>query len=144
VYPIHNGSCHKQQMINNDKLSHGKPQLQLWIDSLNENDSGQISTKINDKRDDFNFKIINFPNMCSNIPASPAYGVPNVKNTFTSHIDKKNIYDIFVETLFLYIFTIWKSIVYNLFCRDEYIPTRSWYRNHHLIKNNDIAEKLQN
>ena len=25
--------------------------------------------------DDFNFKIINFPNMCSNIPASPAYGV---------------------------------------------------------------------
>ena len=37
-------------------------------------DSGQISTKIYDKRD-FNFKIINFPNMCSNIPASPAYGV---------------------------------------------------------------------
>jgi hypothetical protein len=36
VYPIHNGSCHKQQMINNDKLNHGKPQLQLWIDSLNE------------------------------------------------------------------------------------------------------------
>jgi hypothetical protein len=25
VYPIHNGSCHKQQMINNDKLNHGKP-----------------------------------------------------------------------------------------------------------------------
>ena len=38
-------------------------------------DSGQISTKIYDKRDDFNFKIIFFPNMCSNIPASPAYGV---------------------------------------------------------------------
>ena len=36
VYPIHNGSCHKKQMINNDKLNHGKPQLQLWIDSLNE------------------------------------------------------------------------------------------------------------
>jgi hypothetical protein len=33
-------------------------------------DSGQISTKIYD-----NFKIINFPNMCTNIPASPAYGV---------------------------------------------------------------------
>ena len=30
----------------------------------------------------------------------------------------KNIFDIFVETLSLYIFTIWKSIVYNLFCRD--------------------------
>ena len=38
-------------------------------------DSGQLSTKIYDKRDDFNFKIINFPNMCSNVPASPAYGV---------------------------------------------------------------------
>ena len=38
-------------------------------------DSGQITTKIYDKRDDFNFIIINFPNMCSNIPASPAYGV---------------------------------------------------------------------
>ena len=38
-------------------------------------DSGQLSTNIYDKRDDFNFKIINFPNMCSNIPASPAYGV---------------------------------------------------------------------
>ena len=31
-------------------------------------DSGQLSTNIYDK-------IINFPNMCSNIPASPAYGV---------------------------------------------------------------------
>ena len=38
-------------------------------------DSGEFSTKIYDKRDDFNFKIINFSNMCSNIPASPAYGV---------------------------------------------------------------------
>ena len=38
-------------------------------------DSGQLSTKIYDKRYDFNFKNINFPNICSNIPASPAYGV---------------------------------------------------------------------
>jgi hypothetical protein len=37
--------------------------------------SGQICTKIYDKRDDFNFKIINFPNMCSKITASPAYCV---------------------------------------------------------------------
>ena len=46
--------------------------LELYLEF---DDSGQISTKIYDKRDDFNFKIINFPNMCSNIPASPAYGV---------------------------------------------------------------------
>jgi hypothetical protein len=38
-------------------------------------DSGQLSTNIYDKRDDFNFKIINFPNVCRNLPASPAYGV---------------------------------------------------------------------
>jgi hypothetical protein len=28
-------------------------------------DSGQLSTKIYDKRDNFNFKIINFPKMCT-------------------------------------------------------------------------------
>jgi len=28
-----------------------------------------------DKRDDFNFRIVNFPFICSNIPATPAYGV---------------------------------------------------------------------
>ena len=48
----------------------------LFLDLYLEfDDSGQLSTKIYDKRDDFNFKIINFPNMCSNIPASPPYGV---------------------------------------------------------------------
>ena len=46
--------------------------LDLYIEF---DDSGQISTKIYHERDDFNFKIINFPNMCSNIPASPACGV---------------------------------------------------------------------
>ena len=28
-----------------------------------------------DKRDDFNFQIVNFPFLSSNIPESPAYGV---------------------------------------------------------------------
>ena len=28
-----------------------------------------------DKRDDFNFSIVNFPYLCSNIQSSPAYGV---------------------------------------------------------------------
>jgi hypothetical protein len=49
--------------------------LDLLFDVIEFDDSGQISTKIYDKRDDFNFKIIIFSNMCSNIPASPAYGV---------------------------------------------------------------------
>jgi hypothetical protein len=57
-----------------------RPQIQLrphhfWTYTSNLTTVGQLSTKIYDKRDDFNFKIINFPNMCSNIPASPAYGV---------------------------------------------------------------------
>ena len=34
--------------------------------------------KIYDKRDDFNFAIVNFPFICSNIPAAPAYGVYNI------------------------------------------------------------------
>ena len=36
---------------------------------------GRLNTKIYDKRDDFNFPIVNFPFLCSNIPAAPAYGV---------------------------------------------------------------------
>ena len=56
-----------------------RPQIQLrphhfWTCTSNLT-TGQLGTNIYDKRDDFNFKIINFPNMCCNIPASPAYGV---------------------------------------------------------------------
>ena len=36
---------------------------------------GRLRTKLYDKRDDFNFPIVNFPFICSNIPAPPAYGV---------------------------------------------------------------------
>jgi hypothetical protein len=39
------------------------------------NTNGKITTKLYDKRDDFNFSIVNFPYLYSNIPASPAYGV---------------------------------------------------------------------
>ena len=35
----------------------------------------QIRIKLYDKRDDFNFPIVNFPFICSNIPAAPAYGI---------------------------------------------------------------------
>ena len=36
---------------------------------------GRLRTKLYDKRDDFNFPIVNVPFICSNIPAAPAYGV---------------------------------------------------------------------
>jgi hypothetical protein len=44
--------------------------LHLEIDS-----EGRLKTKLYDKRDDLNFPIMNFPFICSNIPAAPAYGV---------------------------------------------------------------------
>ncbi len=34
-----------------------------------------LRTKLYDKRDDFNFPILNFPFICSNIPTGPAYWV---------------------------------------------------------------------
>jgi hypothetical protein len=51
-----------------------KPQIQLrphhfWTDSSN------LTTVVNPVLKLFNIKIINFPNMFSNIPASPTYGV---------------------------------------------------------------------
>jgi hypothetical protein len=36
---------------------------------------GRLRTKFYDKRDNFNFPIVNFQFICSNIPAAPAYGV---------------------------------------------------------------------
>ena len=44
--------------------------LHLEIDS-----EGRLRTKLYDKRDDFNFPIVNFPFVCSNILSAPAYGV---------------------------------------------------------------------
>jgi hypothetical protein len=57
-------------------------------------DSGQLSTTIYDKRDDFNFEIINFPNMCSNIPASPAYGVYTIWQLIRYARASSNYFDV--------------------------------------------------
>jgi hypothetical protein len=74
-----------------DVLSINNNQFQLHVDSIYPNeleikDTTESSTsasyldvllkfdQLYDKRDDFNFSIINFPYLCSNIPASPAYG----------------------------------------------------------------------
>ena len=42
--------------------------LHLDIDS-----EGRLRTKLYDKRDDFKFPIVNFPFICSNIPAAYIY-----------------------------------------------------------------------
>ena len=36
---------------------------------------GKLSTRLYDKRDDFEFHIVNFPFLFSNIPSGPSYGV---------------------------------------------------------------------
>ena len=38
-------------------------------------DNGKLTTRLYDKRDDFNFPTVNFPFLSSNIPSAPAYGV---------------------------------------------------------------------
>lgn len=47
------------------------PYLDLNIFIIN----GKISTCVYDKRDDFNFQIVNYPHLSGNIPSSPSYGV---------------------------------------------------------------------
>ena len=42
---------------------------------LNYDRDKRLQVKLYDKRDDFNFNIVNFPFLSSNIPQSPAYGV---------------------------------------------------------------------
>ena len=46
-----------------------------YLDLLLTVSNGILSTKLYDKRDDFDFRIVNFPFISSNIPESPAYGV---------------------------------------------------------------------
>ena len=36
---------------------------------------GKLSSRLYDKRDDFDFHIVNFPFLSSNIPSGPSYGV---------------------------------------------------------------------
>ena len=36
---------------------------------------GKLSTRLNDKGDDFDVQIVNFPFLSSNIPSGPSYGV---------------------------------------------------------------------
>jgi hypothetical protein len=47
-----------------------------YLDILPNIDSnGRLTTTLFDKCNDFDFAIVNFPFLCSNIPLSPAYGV---------------------------------------------------------------------
>ena len=43
--------------------------------NIKTSDNTPFRISIYDKREDFAFRIVNFPHMDSNIPANPAYGV---------------------------------------------------------------------
>jgi hypothetical protein len=47
-----------------------------YLDILfNIDSNGRLNTSLYDKRDDFDFAIVSFPCLCSNIQLSHAYGV---------------------------------------------------------------------
>ena len=60
---------------NNDKSSDTDRSASYLNLHLEMDSEGWLRTKLYDKRDDFNFPIVHFPFICSNIPAAPAYGV---------------------------------------------------------------------
>jgi len=52
------------------------PNSASYLDIYLEHDTnGTLTTKVYDKRDDFNVPTVNYPFLDSNIPSSPAYGV---------------------------------------------------------------------
>jgi hypothetical protein len=58
----------------------------------------------------------------------------NVKDTFTSHIDKK-ISLTFLLTPYLYTFSLYENPSFIIFSAEtEYIATISWYRNINFLR----------
>ena len=49
--------------------------LHIWTCNSNTTTRVKLHTRWYDKRDDFDFTIVNFPHLSSNIPSSPAHGV---------------------------------------------------------------------
>ena len=66
----------------------------------------------------------------------------NVKNTFTSHIDKKKNLTFVLTSLPLYIFTIWKSIVYYRLYRDGIYFDKILVSEYKLFKRSNKANLL--
>ena len=69
--------------------------------------SGYLSATIYDNKDDFSFKIINFPYLCSNIPSSSAYNV-------------------YISQLIRYTRTM--TIYYDFLERHKYLRNKIMYR----------------
>ena len=66
-------TIYPEELILNKENSDNKAATFLDLDIRIED--SQLRTKIYDKRDAFNFDIISYPDLSSNIPENPAYGV---------------------------------------------------------------------
>ena len=55
------------------------PEMASFLDICIHNKDNKLTTSVYDKRDNFNFYIVKFPHMDSNIPNKPAYGVQLVR-----------------------------------------------------------------
>ena len=98
--------------------------------NLNFDTQERLQVKLYDKRDDFNFPIVNFPFLCSNIPASPAYGV------FVSQLIRYgracSSYDDFVHRSRL----LTSKLLTQGYCKPRLIKTiKRFYGRHHSIVN---------
>ena len=63
-------------VLRNQKKANKSDHLADYLDLTFIIDSGgKLSTRLYDKRDDFDFHIVNFPFLSSNIPSGPSYGV---------------------------------------------------------------------
>ena len=65
----------KELQLKIQKLSNKIFKILIILKHLEIDSEGRWRTKLYDKRDYFNFPIVNFPFICSNIPVAPAYGV---------------------------------------------------------------------
>ena len=62
--------------------------------------NGIVSSKIYDKRDDFNFEIVNFPFLDGDVPRSPSYGV-YISQLMCSSVDDFNNRNLFLTAKLL-------------------------------------------
>ena len=67
----------------------------------------RLQVKLYDKRDDFNFYIVNFPFSSSNIPQSPAYGV--FVSQLIRYARASSLYDDFITRSQLLTFKLLKE-----------------------------------
>jgi hypothetical protein len=71
----HVDSIHHIERETKDTTGFSKTCTSYLDVSLNLDTNDNITTQLYEKQNDFNFPIVNFPYLCSNIPASHSYGV---------------------------------------------------------------------